>query len=212
MSEIHPGPIYLARERFSKETEAETRRKEASGSSRLVTDWCVAKLREVIPEGRVLDLACGNGRHLSELAGPTIRVFAGDYSRPMLYQARASEVGAPPVCFEAEALPFASHSIEGIFSARFFHHLPTLEIRAQILAEMFRAAKLAVAITYKSQLSAEHLRHIAKCAVRKNQPSRFFNRLEEFHSIARMNGWSITEVFNPGSPLSANRGVLFEPK
>lgn len=204
--------MYLARERFSKVTEAETRRKEPSGSSRLVTDWCVAKLQEVIPEGRVLDLACGNGRHLSQLSGPNHRVYAGDFSRPMLYQTRMTKVEAPPICFEAEALPFGSDSIEGIFSARFFHHLPTQEVRAQILAEMFRVAKLAVAITYKSRWSGEHLRHVVKCAVSGNETSRYFNRLEEFQSIAEKHDWKVTEVFNPGSLLSANRGILFEPK
>lgn len=31
-------------------------------------------------------------------------------------------------------------------------------------------------------------------------------------SIVKSFAWTITGVFNPGSPLSANRGVLFEPK
>ncbi|MCA9440333.1 MAG: class I SAM-dependent methyltransferase, partial [Candidatus Omnitrophica bacterium] len=207
MSNSQSRPMYVARERFSRETEAERRRRQPGQSSGLVTDWCANKLHEVVHEGRILDLACGNGRHLPELAGPGIELFAGDFSKPMLEKAMEMDLDAPAVCFEAERLPFETDSFEGVFSARFFHHLPTTEVRSEILGEMFRVSKLAVTITYKSKLSGEHLKHIAKCAVRKVKPQRYFNRLEEFEQIAHAHGWSVTEVFSPGSFLTSNRGL-----
>jgi SAM-dependent methyltransferase len=165
-----------------------------------------------VASGTLLDLACGNGRHFSELAGPGFSLIGGDLSKPMLEQAHRESEEARLVCFEAERLPFASDSLDGIFSGRFFHHIPTVALLDQILAEMFRVSTLAVAITYKARYSAEHLELLLKYAAQRVKPKRYFHSIEDFRPIAEKHGWRVTKTYNPGNALSANRGVLFEPK
>lgn len=57
---------------------------------------------------RVLDLACGAGRHLREFARHEVRGFGLDLSFPLLQ--RAHEVGLPVVRGDMRELPFASGS------------------------------------------------------------------------------------------------------
>ncbi|HYT82763.1 MAG TPA: methyltransferase domain-containing protein [Gemmatimonadales bacterium] len=68
----------------------------------------VALIRRVAPwrpADRVLDLACGSGRHAAELERSGARVLGFDLSPPMLRRARA-RTGAPLVRGDMRALPF----------------------------------------------------------------------------------------------------------
>lgn len=61
-----------------------------------------------LPEGsRVLDLACGAGRHLAELHHRGMRTFGLDLSLPLLQRAREGPVRLPVVRGDMRALPFA---------------------------------------------------------------------------------------------------------
>lgn len=211
MRELNLPPSYIARERFSREVEARRRRTEPGATGRKVADWCFRQLADRVAEGPVLDLACGNGRHFNDLAKLSVQLIAGDYSLSMLHEAQ-SRAGGTSLCrFEAERLPFEEASFEAVFSGRFFHHLPTTEVRELILSDMFRVSRRAVAITYKSKFSLEHLLHRLKCLIRHKPQTRFFSPASEFEVIAKKYGWRVSSCFSPGGPLSANRGLLFEP-
>lgn len=61
--------------------------------------------------GPVLDLACGQGRHMRELSRAGIRVVGLDLSRALLAEARTEDPAAPLVRADMRSLPF----VDGVF-------------------------------------------------------------------------------------------------
>ncbi len=102
-------------------------------SSLLLDARIAAYLR---PGDRVLDIGCGAGRILGELAGQGFRVVGADRNTASLGLARAK--GLAVVRADAAALPFG----EGRFDAAVLHAvlttLPTPESRRAVLAEARR--------------------------------------------------------------------------
>jgi SAM-dependent methyltransferase len=79
----------------------------------------IARLLALGPGHRVLDLACGHGRHARALAGGVGVLVGLDRSRPYLDRARASEsAGARPRYVHADlrALPFADGAFDAVYS------------------------------------------------------------------------------------------------
>lgn len=77
--------------------------------------WVLAHLQRIVPGGRVLDLACGSGRHARLLAAENHPVFAVDRN----IEAISSLQGVPgikAVCMEleGEAWPLAGEQFAGI--------------------------------------------------------------------------------------------------
>jgi SAM-dependent methyltransferase len=75
----------------------------------------VAGLLAVHPRDRVLDLACGHGRHVRALAGRA-RVVGLDRSGPYLARAREGAPAAALVRGDVRALPFAAGAFDAAFS------------------------------------------------------------------------------------------------
>ncbi|MEX0980042.1 MAG: class I SAM-dependent methyltransferase, partial [Gemmatimonadota bacterium] len=65
---------------------------------------------------RVLDLACGAGRHLAELAGADVRATGLDLSATLLEQARAASPHTGLVRSDMRKLPFADGSFDLVTS------------------------------------------------------------------------------------------------
>jgi ubiquinone/menaquinone biosynthesis C-methylase UbiE len=89
---------------------------------------------------RVLDVACGTGRFLSQLrqAMPAARLTGLDLSAPYLREARRTAgAGVTFVEGNAEALPFADASLDAATSVFLFHELPR-SARRNVLAELRR--------------------------------------------------------------------------
>jgi demethylmenaquinone methyltransferase/2-methoxy-6-polyprenyl-1,4-benzoquinol methylase len=84
-----------------------------------------------LPEGRVLDVACGTGYLTRHLRGA---VFAVDQSPRMLALARRRLPGAFLARGDALALPFKDASFARIFTGHFYGHRQPAE-RASFLAE-----------------------------------------------------------------------------
>jgi ubiquinone/menaquinone biosynthesis C-methylase UbiE len=90
----------------------------------------------------MLDLACGTGAFLSDLAlaFPRARLMGADLSPAYLAEARKA---APPAMFvqaKAEQLPFADASLDAVSAVYLFHELPP-KVRGAVAAEIARVLK-----------------------------------------------------------------------
>lgn len=87
-----------------------------------------AWLRGLVPgAGRVLEVGCGTGRWLAELAAAGPRLFGLDFSAGMLRQAQSLLPGPLPATLAqgtAGALPYAGHSFDLVYAVNALHHFP----------------------------------------------------------------------------------------
>ncbi|HEY6004472.1 MAG TPA: class I SAM-dependent methyltransferase [Anaeromyxobacter sp.] len=110
----------------------------------------IAALLDLRPGDRVLDLACGHGRHARRLAGRARAVVGLDRSGPYLRRALRATAGVPEVrpgaavawvCGDVRALPFRTGSFDAAFSwyaSLFMFDDPT---NAACLAEAARVVR-----------------------------------------------------------------------
>ena len=91
---------------------------------------------------KVLDLACGTGPFLSDLAAafPRARLIGLDLSAPYLNEARKAGAGAVLVQAKAEQLPFAASSLDAVAAVYLLHELPP-RVRETVAAEIARVLK-----------------------------------------------------------------------
>jgi len=68
------------------------------------------------PAAPVLDLACGGGRHLRELADAGVEAIGLDLSRVLLAEARQAAPGVPLVRADMRRLPFRDEAFGGLTS------------------------------------------------------------------------------------------------
>jgi ubiquinone/menaquinone biosynthesis C-methylase UbiE len=108
------------------------------------------ELLEVRPGARLLDVGCGTGHDVQDLAklvGPGGRVVGIDSSSTMIQQAHARTTsGSVPVEYlqaDAYHLPFEENSFDGCLSSRVFKHLAE---PARALGEMVRVARAGARI------------------------------------------------------------------
>ncbi|MBC8424892.1 class I SAM-dependent methyltransferase [bacterium] len=106
---------------------------------------CVEALARIVPfaAGRVLDLGCGEGRHLGPLAAQAPRGVVGvDLSAPLLRAARVRTDGQPPTGLlraDMRALPLADGAfgtVVSLFTA--FGYFGGLDAHGNLLAEIAR--------------------------------------------------------------------------
>ncbi|MBO9710433.1 MAG: class I SAM-dependent methyltransferase [Caulobacter sp.] len=90
---------------------------------------------------RIVDVACGSGSFLADLAGAFPRAAIGgvDLSRAYLAAAR-SRSGLGVIQANAEALPFADASLDAVTCVYLFHELPP-RVRPVVAAELARVLK-----------------------------------------------------------------------
>jgi len=91
---------------------------------------------------RILDVGCGTGRALWQIARavPGQQYFGVDLSPYYIEEARKVLAGVPEVSLlaeDAEQLPFQDASFDVITSCFLFHELPR-NVRPRVLAELFR--------------------------------------------------------------------------
>jgi len=89
---------------------------------------------------RILDVGCGNGRHLKALVARGHHGIGVDFSRELLTIGRE---GIPPAdvrWIEADAtrLPLRDRSVDAALCIAVLHHLPTREDRMATLSEIAR--------------------------------------------------------------------------
>jgi demethylmenaquinone methyltransferase/2-methoxy-6-polyprenyl-1,4-benzoquinol methylase len=97
---------------------------------------------EVLPPGRVLDVACGTGFLTRHLRGEVTGI---DQSATMLEIARGRCPGATLLQADALALPFEGRSFDRVFTGHFYGHLRASD-RQQFLLEARRLAPELVVV------------------------------------------------------------------
>jgi ubiquinone/menaquinone biosynthesis C-methylase UbiE len=90
----------------------------------------------------MLDLACGTGAFLSDLAVafPRARLIGVDLSPAYLAESLAAAPSAVFAQAKAEQLPFADASLDAVSAVYLFHELPP-KVRAAVAAEIARVLK-----------------------------------------------------------------------
>lgn len=104
----------------------------------------VLRFIEDLPRAsRVLDVGCGNGRHMKALLRSGQRAVGVDFSRRLLVIGRA-ELGTPDASWvEAQAglLPFREDSFDAATCIAVLHHLPTEDDRLAAIEEVRRVLR-----------------------------------------------------------------------
>lgn len=94
------------------------------------------------PKARVLDLACGAGRHMREFRRAGLETMGLDLSRALLRQARSQTPLLPVVCADMRSIPFEDGSFDGLtsFFTSFGYFCEPLDDR-RVLQEMGRVVR-----------------------------------------------------------------------
>jgi demethylmenaquinone methyltransferase/2-methoxy-6-polyprenyl-1,4-benzoquinol methylase len=104
-----------------------------------------------LPPVATLDVACGTGFLSRHLRGTVIGL---DRSPSMAAIARSRLAGGRVVMGDALDIPVASHSVERVFTAHFYGHLPEHE-RARFLAETRRVGRELIVVDSARRDSVE---------------------------------------------------------
>lgn len=115
-------------------------------------------------ETTVLDVACGNGRFLTQTmeAFPRLKAKGLDLSPPYTDVARARLAPWPQVEIvvgAAEALPFADASVDAVTCIYLFHELPP-RVRADVAREIARVLKPGGAFVFADSLQQGDAPHL----------------------------------------------------
>lgn len=109
------------------------------------------------PGESVLDVPCGAGRLLPELAGRFgHEVLQADHAMAMLRESAAHGRRVAAVRADALAMPFAARTVDGVVVFRFLHHL-THDDQRLVVAEACRVASRFVVISFFHPCSAHQL-------------------------------------------------------
>jgi tRNA (uracil-5-)-methyltransferase TRM9 len=97
--------------------------------------------RHFSPEGKVLDLGCGNGRFFEYFKNKDIEYFGVDGSDKLISIAQKIYPGVNFQAADALTLPFPEGFFDRILSIAVFHHIPSQELRIKFLEESKRVLK-----------------------------------------------------------------------
>ena len=121
---------------------------------RVCTRWeygVIAKCFRIAgPQDLLLDMPSGAGRLFEAYRPHAKRFISMDVSHEMLKFVRENLTDHPPALGVGSAfhLPLRDRSVDCVFSARLFHHVPDSHEREQYLRELCRVSRGWVVLTY----------------------------------------------------------------
>lgn len=121
---------------------------------------------------RVLDVGCGNGVHLAELAARAHRgtVHGLDLSPGML-AAAGSRSAATLTVGDAEGLPFATGSLDAVFAMHMLYHVPDRDLAVAEIKRVLRSDGIALISTNSEQHLLELTEMIAAVEKAQGRPA-----------------------------------------
>ena len=144
-------PPYRAKVRYDDQKSAQYNQRSPQ-RHRAEMELLEPALRRFTAGSSVLDVPCGAGRVSVRLAELGMRVTAADISDAMLAITREKLARVQPparvVLGDAEKLGFPDRSFDGAVCFRFFHHLPTDELRAAVVSELCRVSEGLVVLSF----------------------------------------------------------------
>lgn len=106
-----------------------------------------ADFLEELPENsRILDVGCGNGRHLTEAKARGLNAIGIDLSRNLLKIAK-KKTGAPLALGNALSLPFKNRAFDYSICIAVVHHFKGEEERIACLKEIARATQKTMLVS-----------------------------------------------------------------
>jgi 2-polyprenyl-3-methyl-5-hydroxy-6-metoxy-1,4-benzoquinol methylase len=123
----------------------------------------VEEALRMLPTGTsLIDVPCGNGRMTEAAAAYGCLTTGADMSEHVLANARSAfEEAGLKGSFEVEDIEHLSYedrSFDVVLCFRYFHHLPTHEIRERVSNELVRVAKNYVFVSYMHPWSLTSLK------------------------------------------------------
>ena len=113
---------------------------------------------------RILDLGCGTGMFLEELAGRNEIVIGVDSSMKMLDIARKRASGASLVCADADHLPFKDRSFDVVVSVTLLQNVPEPVVTMKEIARVLKPGGISIVTSLKRKHSPEKLADWASSA------------------------------------------------
>ncbi|PIU14235.1 MAG: hypothetical protein COT21_00940 [Hadesarchaea archaeon CG08_land_8_20_14_0_20_51_8] len=113
---------------------------------------------------RILDLGCGTGMFLEELAGRGEIVTGVDSSVEMLSIAQKRACGASLVCADADHLPFKDRSFDVVVSVTLLQNVPEPVATMKEIARVLKPGAIAIVTSLKRKHSPEKLTDWASSA------------------------------------------------
>jgi SAM-dependent methyltransferase len=155
----------------------------ARGTHRAECRLVERALRGIDRSESIVDVPCGDGRVTPLLAHLGFHPVAADVSPAMveLAQRRFAGLGLaiPVEERDLEATGWPDGAFDNLFSFRFFHHLPTDALRAQVAREMCRVARRRVLVSYLDARSWTSRRREREARRRGRGPGKHAQRPEE---------------------------------
>ncbi len=138
----------------------------------------------------VLDAPCGAGRVAGWLRAQGATPYGVDRSIAMLREARAAQPALPVALGDAQELPLADRTVDGVVLFRFLHHLPPPAAQ-RALAEASRVARRYVVVSFFHPASAHGIRRWLR--------HRFAGAERTRHSLTRrkLRTWMAAHGFRP---------------
>lgn len=193
---FNPNPLAY-RERIKTESAA-SKYLLRSGSKQRAENNLVTRGLKYLPKGAtVLDAPCGNGRMSLLLARQGYHVTGCDMSDHTLENARKvferDEVQGDFLKRDIEALDFTDKKFESTLCFRFYHHLPTADVRRLVVGELCRVTRKSILISYldirSPTMIKRRLRHSlgGRCSVQHG------SHLSELEALFAPYGYELRE-------------------
>lgn len=162
----------------------------------------------------VLDVPCGAGRFLANLAQEEREVVEMDSAVEVLELARRCaerlRVRARFVHGDAAHLPITDESVDAVFCNRLLHHITVAVERAVFLSEFHRVCRRWVVVSFFDYLAFGRLRRWLKALKGRKVDYTGQPTLAQFRDEVTRSGFRVSEVVLTGLPWVSQKYFVLE--